>query len=102
MMKFLAVGLLALPALASAQMAPAPSMPASMPTQASGAAGAASGADQKPNTPLDPAAFCYFEGKAYSKGAEHAGQTCSSGLVSYNATPGRPASPLMWNPSRKR
>lgn len=98
MMKFLALGLLSLPALASAQTAPAP-MPASQPAPSPAAS---MGADQKPNTPLDPAAFCYFEGKAFSKGAEHAGQTCTTGMVSYNATPGRPASSLMWMPSHKR
>ena len=99
MMKFLALGLLSLPALASAQTAPAPTMPPSLPDRSPAAS---AGADQRPNTPLDAAAFCYFEGNAYSKGAEHAGQTCTTGMVSYNATPGRPASSLMWMPSHKR
>lgn len=92
MMKSLALGLLALPALASAQTAPEPTTPPSLPHRS---AAASAGADQKPNTPLDAAAFCYFEGKAYSKGAEHAGQTCTSGM-------GRPDAPLIWMTTRAR
>ncbi|MBW6533206.1 hypothetical protein [Sphingomonas citri] len=94
MMKSLAlVGLLALPALASAQTTPAPAAP-----------GPAPQADQRPGAPLDAVNFCYFDGKAFSKGARYMDQVCSagSGLVSYSAVPGRPAQPLTWVPVPKR
>jgi hypothetical protein len=59
-------------------------------------------ADQQAATPLDPSKFCYFEGKAYSKGARHADQVCSSGMVVFSNTPGRPAPSLTWESASRR
>jgi len=94
MMKSLALlGLLALPAMASAQTTPAPAPSAPV-----------AEAEQRATTPLDATNFCYFEGKAYSKGARHLDQVCGTGggLVTYSTLPGRPAPTLSWGPVSRR
>lgn len=94
MFKFLTVVLMTVPAFAFAQSNTAPVKDPMMVTDMDPPRGSGHRAEPAP----DPVNFCYFEGKAYSKGAIHAEQVCSSGMVVYNATPGKPASNLSWMP----
>ena len=99
MMEAFALGLLAVPGMALAQttipVTPDPMVVTDMdPPRTSH--------QQAEHLPPDPANFCYFEGKAYSKGAIYAGQICSSGLGNGTAGSRRPAPSLTWMPARTR
>jgi len=98
MLKFLSLVLATMPALAFAQTNTAPAKDPMMVTdvEPSHRSGRSS------EIALDPVNFCYFEGKAYSKGAIHADQICSSGMVVFSNSPGKPGANLSWMPLSKR
>lgn len=98
MLKYLTLVLAAVPAFAFAQTNPAPVKDPMMVTDMD----PPHRANNRTETALDPVNFCYFEGKAYSKGAIHAQQVCSSGMVVFSASPGRPGSTLSWTPVSRR
>ena len=97
MIKILALGLLVVPAMVSAQAGspqrPDPVMVTDVDPQRS---------QRQPDSAPDPVNFCYYGGKAYSKGAVYEGQVCSSGMMTSFGAGNRPTSPLSWMPARTR
>ena len=98
MLKLLTVILATMPAFAFAQTNTAPAKDPMMVTDVERPH--RSGHNAEPA--LDPVNFCYFDGKAYSKGAIHADQVCSSGMVVFSNSPGKPGANLSWMPLSKR
>jgi len=98
MLKFLTLFLATMPALAFAQTNTASAKDPMMVTDVDPPHRSRHNAELA----LDPVNFCYFEGKAYSKGAIHANQVCSSGVIVFSTSPGNPSAKLSWMPLSKR
>ena len=98
MMNLLSLGLLAVPAMIAVQTT-APTTPDPMVVTDMAAPHSS---DHETEQMPDPVNFCYFGGKAYSKGAIYAEQVCSAGRVTQTGTTNRPPSTLSWMPAGKR